>query len=158
MGKLLKPKKPSIKKPSRPRKPKMPKKYIGGKKLQVRDYNDYSQHSDLVFNTIGDIKSSVTMTGDLFEVQFIRGLVGNHYDERQATLKISVINVNYKDMMETYIKKMITYHEKMKEVQPKLDAYNAKIAEYEYELALYRKEEAEQTLRTAKCKLKTIEK
>jgi len=151
MGKMLKPKKPSIKKPRMPPKPKYPSEYINPINMKLDEYSmRYTRHpsKDTAAMLERVAKEGLILENGNVKIQFVSQKHG-----ARPIVKFFAKDIGFKYKVAEYNGKLITYNEKLIPLKPKFDEYNLKLAEYEYDLALYEKSQKEAVLIKAKAEL-----
>lgn len=129
MSKLIKPKKPTIKRPRLPRRPSEPNEY--GQEWHIGDVFTGCLNDGLLGDEDWTVESELGML-------FISVETGE--------ISFTVKSDTYESEMEEYRKKMEEWEEKSKAVQPSIDRYEEVMAEYNVALLAWKKQQAEERL------------
>jgi len=145
MGKMLKPKKPTIKKPALPKKPREPERYNHKGLIVVGEIYDDEFKAAIGLNpyeefAIGILDGTNTKPGKL--------MIKKH-----GEMVFAPLSDTYDEDMIKYKEKLNVYEGKVKALQPKIDIYKAAMAEYELNLLDWKRQAAQEALQKAKSKL-----
>lgn len=157
MGKLVKPKKPNVKKPRLPAKPREPKKTIGATIFENEEwYCMLDEHNEL-YDIIPDDAVQYKEVNKLVKraEKFLASLCKEGFEEDGISLKVGNFGnidihfprLKYDEELVEYKKKLAKWEEKVKDKKPELDKYDLAMKKYQIELHKWKIEKAHQELR-----------